>query len=89
MNDNVELTEEMKDEARVKRLNEDSVIHLQDWLERIDEGEASEDDLLASLYGSMVAASVLGYDIQTMADDAKKGADKLVEVLAEEVSNEE
>jgi hypothetical protein len=74
----------MTDDERVKKINMQSGIHMQEWLQKLDEGEVEQDDMLALLYGLMVTSYLLGYSPDEMVKDAKAGADRLLELLNEE-----
>jgi hypothetical protein len=73
----------MTEDERVKQINNAASVYLQDWLEKLENEEVTQDDLLASLYGSMVAAYLLGYSPDTMVGDAKAGAERLMLLLKE------
>jgi hypothetical protein len=72
----------MNEDERVKKINDNAAIHLQEWLEQLEDSEDA-DDLLASLYGAMVAAYLLGYSPDVMSADAKSGAERLISLLEE------
>lgn len=78
----------MTEEERVKKINFAAAGHLQDWLLQLENKEVAPDDLLASLYGGMIAAILLGYSPESMVEDAKKGAEKITS-LEEEQENEQ
>lgn len=73
----------MSEDERVNLINTKAGKHLQDWLEQLENEEVTTDDLLASLYGGMVSAYLLGYDPEVMVLDAKAGAEKLIGLLEE------
>jgi len=56
----------MTEEERIKVINEKAGEHLKDWLERLENEEVTTDDLLASVYGGMVTAYLLGYSPDSM-----------------------
>jgi hypothetical protein len=72
----------MSEDERVKKINNNAAIHLQEWLQQLEDSKDA-DDLLASLYGAMVAAYLLGYSPDVMAADAKAGAERLISLLEE------
>ncbi len=78
----------MTEDERVKKINDNAAIHLQEWLKKLEDREDSEDadDLLSSLYGAMVAAYLLGYSPDAMVADAKAGAERLIGMAAENVT---
>jgi hypothetical protein len=78
----------MSEENRIKIINERAAAHLHDWLLKLENEEVTPDDLLAALYGGMIAAILLGYSPEHMVEDAKKGAEK-IRSLAEEQENEQ
>jgi len=73
----------MTEEERVNAINLKAGEHLQDWLKKLEDKEATTDDLLASLYGASVAAYLFGYSPDALVDDAKAGAERLMELLKE------
>lgn len=73
----------MTEDERVKQINYNAAGHLKNWLNQLENEEVTEDDLLASLYGGMVAAYILGYSPDKMVDDAKAGAEKLTKLVEE------
>ena len=76
----------MTEEERIVSINSNAAKHLKDWLEQLENGEVTEDDLLASLYGGVVAAYLLGFDPAVMLEDAKSGADKLAAGLLDDIN---
>ena len=78
----------MTEETRIKIINERAAVHLQDWLYQMEKEEVTSDDLLASLYGGMIASILLGYSPESMLEDARKGAEKIM-ALEEELGNEQ
>ena len=76
----------MTEDDRVKFINEASAARLKDWLQQLENDEVTEDDLLASLYGGMIAAYILGFDPAAMLKDAKAGADKLAGGLLDDIN---
>ena len=73
----------MSEDERVKQINYNAAGHLQDWLEQLENEEVTTDDLLASIYGGMVAAYLLGYSPDLMVEDAKAGAERLIKLVEE------
>ena len=76
----------MTEEERLKMINEKAVMHLQDCLEQLVNEEVNGDDLLASLYGRMIAAYVLGYNPEVMLADAKSVSERLLAETEEDES---
>lgn len=74
----------MDEEARVKYVNDKSALHLQDYLEQLENGELTEDDLLACAYGSMITIALLGFNLNAVLADAIAAADKLIDLLEKE-----
>lgn len=68
-------------DERVEKINFDAAGHLKQWIKKIDSGEVVGDDLLASLYGATVAAILFGYDPDSLLNDAKAGAERLINLL--------
>jgi hypothetical protein len=77
------MTEE-NEEDRVKKINEKSVVILQDWLKDIEEGTKTHDELVASTYALMITSFLLGYSPEKMVEDAKVASQKLLTLVAEE-----
>lgn len=69
----------MEEDERVKLINEKSAAHLEVWLQQLEDEDVTEDDLIASVYGGMVTAHLLGYNLEKMISDAKIGGDRLLE----------
>ena len=77
----------MTDEERVQKINFTAAGHLQDWLLQIENEEVTSDDLLAAVYGGMIASILLGYSPESMVEDAKIGAQKIIDMSDEEEKN--
>ena len=78
----------MTEEERIKVINEKAGEHLKDWLERLENEEVTTDDLLASVYGGMVTAYLLGYSPDSMVEDARAGAERLMKQIEEQLTDE-
>jgi hypothetical protein len=78
----------MSEENRIKIINERAAAHLHDWLLKLENEEVTPDDLLAALYGGMITAILLGYSPESMVEDARKGAEKIM-ALEKELDNGE
>ena len=74
----------MTDEERVQKINFTAAGHLQDWLLQIENEEVTSDDLLAAVYGGMIASILLGYSPENMVEDAKIGAQKIIDMVDDE-----
>ena len=74
----------MTEDERVKYVNDKSAIHLHDWLQKLEDLEVTEEDFLGSLYGAMVAASLLGFDLKSMTEYAIAGAERLSDLIEKE-----
>ena len=75
----------MMEEERVAKINRAAVGHLEDWLVQLEKEEVDGDDLLASMYGAMIAAFLMGYDPGAMVAYAKTASERL-QALADEES---
>jgi hypothetical protein len=74
----------MTEDERVKYINDKSATHLHEWLEQIEDEKVSEEDFLGSLYGAMVAASLLGFNLKIMSEYAIAGAERLSDLIEKE-----
>lgn len=73
------------EEERVKRINEMSAQILQEWLEKLEnEPDLEGDKLVATVYGGMIAASLMGYSPQAMVEDANKAVEKIKKLVGNE-----
>lgn len=50
-------------------------------MERIDAKELSSEDFIASLYGTMLTAHMLGYNLEDFCTEAKTNGENLLELL--------
>jgi hypothetical protein len=73
----------MSDEDRITKINTRAGVYMQDWLYKIETEEVTEDDLLASVYGGLVTAYLLGYSPEALVNDAKAGGDRLLKMFEE------
>lgn len=78
----------MTEQERVDAINAMGVNKLESFLEQLENGVISEDEMLAITYAAMLLVSTMGYNPITMAEDASKGASKLIAELGEELGNE-
>jgi hypothetical protein len=76
----------MTEEERIKSINARAAVHMQDWLGKLENGENTEDDLLASVYGGIIVVYLLGYSPDDLVNDAKAGGDRLLKLFEETVS---
>lgn len=65
-------------ELNVEQLNEVASGAVTSVLEQVEAGQLTDEDLLGDLYGKMVAAHALGWDIATMMEDAQAAGDRLI-----------
>ena len=66
------------EEDRVKKINELSADILVDWLKRMEaDPDLEEDNLIATIYGSWIAASLLGYSPEAFLDDANRAIENI------------
>ena len=77
-------------ELNVEQLNEVASGTCTNILEQLEDGHLTDEQLLGELYGRMVAAHALGWDIVSMTEDAQTAGDRLIEVvLASETPEQE
>ena len=78
----------MTEEERINKINKAAKKHLEDVLMQIESGELDGDDLIAVLYGYLVAAALMGYSPESLIKDVIATATKLMECV-EETENEQ
>lgn len=77
-------------ELNAEQLNEVASGTCTSILEQVEDGHLTDEQLLGELYGRMVAAHALGWDIVSMTEDAQTAGDRLIEVvLASETTEQE
>lgn len=74
-------------ELNVEQLNEVASGAVTSVLEQVEAGQLTDEDLLGDLYGKMVAAHALGWDIAAMMEDAQAAGDRLIDAV-EQVTQE-
>jgi hypothetical protein len=82
----------MNEDERVQKINTKAGMHMHNWLQKLDDGEVEQDDMLALLYALMVTSLILGYSPEAMMKDAKSAAEKLEEMMLDdenELTNQE
>jgi hypothetical protein len=75
-------------ELNVQQLNEVAFGACTSMLEQAEDGILTDEQLLGELYGRLVAAHSLGWDIVSMTEDAKIAGDRLIEAAEEFESSE-
>lgn len=78
----------MTEQERVDAINATAVKKLDSFLEQLENGVISEDEMLATAYAAMLLVSTMGYNPIAMAEDAIIGANKLMGDLMEELGDE-
>ena len=78
----------MTEQERVDAINAMGVKKLDSFLEQLENGVISEDEMLAITYAAMLLVSTMGYNPIAMAEDAIIGANKLMGDLMEELGDE-
>lgn len=78
----------MTEQERVDAINAMGVKKLDSFLEQLENGVISEDEMLAITYAAMLLVRTMGYNPIAMAEDAIIGANKLMGDLAEELGDE-
>lgn len=74
----------MNKDERIQKINQKAAGHMQEWLQKLYDGEVEQDDMLALLYALMVTSLLLGYSQEAIMKDAKSAAEKLEELLLDE-----
>jgi hypothetical protein len=77
----------MTEQERVDAINATAAKKLDSFLEQLENGVISEDEMLAITYAAMILVSTLGYNPIAMAEDALIGANKLMGDLLEELED--
>jgi hypothetical protein len=75
-------------EEKIKLINEKAGLQLQEWLTLLETGQVTHEDVLSSLYASMITAYLYGYSPDTMAIDAKAAAERLINLVKIENGDE-
>ena len=78
----------MTEQERVDAINATAAKKLDLFLEQLENGVISEDEMLATAYAAMLLVSTMGYNPIAMAEDALEGANILMGDLAEELGDE-
>ena len=76
-------------ELNAEQLNEVASGTCTNILEQVEDGHLTDEQLLGELYGRMVAAHALGWDIVSMCEDAQSAGDRLIEAVAAFESTEQ
>lgn len=72
----------MIDEERVKFINEMSAQILEEWLAKLEnEPDLEGDKLLATVYGGMIAASLMGYSLEALVNDATRAVERIENLM--------
>lgn len=78
----------MTEQERVDAINAMGAKKLDSFLEQLENGVISEDEMLAITYAAMLLVSTMGYNPIAMAEDAIIGANRLMGDLMEELGDE-
>lgn len=71
-----------KEEHRIKSINEMSAQILDEWLEKLEnEPNFEADKLIATIYGSMIAASLMGHSPESLISDVNRAVEGIKEGL--------
>lgn len=68
-------------EPNAEQLNEVASGIYTSTLEQVEDGSLTDEQLLGELYGRLVAAHALGWDIASMTEDAQTAGDHLIEAV--------
>lgn len=77
----------MTEQERVDAINAIAAKKLDLFLEQLENGVISEDEMLAITYAAMLLISTMGYNPIAMAEDAIIGANRLMGDLMEELED--
>ena len=78
----------MTEQERVDAINATAAKKLDSFLEQLENGVISEDEMLATAYAAMLLVSTMGYNPIAMAEDAIEGANRLMGDIMEELGDE-
>lgn len=79
----------MNETERINNINANSVGHLEDFLKQLENEEMTEDQMLSIAYAAMVTVSILGFSAEEIAKSAVAAADKLMDALVNDITNNE
>lgn len=68
-------------ELNVVQLNEVASGTLASALQQIEDGLLTDEDFLGELYGKLVTAHTLGWDVKAMAEEATLAGGRLIEAI--------
>lgn len=68
-------------DINIEHINEIASSTVTNILEQVDDGLITDEQLLGELYGRLVTARALGWDIASMAEDARCAGDRLIEAV--------
>ncbi len=75
-------------ELNEQLLNEAAQATFKETVQLVEEGKVNDEQFLGIVYGNLVAASALGWDIDAMVYDAKLASDRLLRIIEQETENE-
>lgn len=73
-------------DMNLQLINENAQAAFRESIQQIEEDLITDEKFIGTLYGNMVAAATLGWDIQSMVADAIGASDRVVEAIENAVA---
>lgn len=73
-------------DMNLQLINENAQAAFRESIQQIEEELITDEKFIGTLYGNMVAAATLGWDIESMVSDALGASDRVVEALESTVT---
>ena len=73
-------------DMNLQLINENAQAAFRESIQQIEEELITDEKFIGTLYGNMVAAATLGWDIQSMVADAIGASDRVVEAIENAVA---
>jgi len=73
-------------DMNLQLINENAQAAFRESIQQIEEGLIADEKFIGTLYGNLVAAATLGWDIESMVSDAIGASDRVVEAIENAVA---
>lgn len=73
-------------DMNLQLINENAQAAFRESIQQIEEDLITDEKFIGTLYGNMVAAATLGWDIESMVADAIGASDRVVEAIENAVA---